>query len=1062
MPVTLPISLVFIDRAVANYQTLINGVAPASTVVVLEPHLDGIEQITDALSHYTQVDSIHIVSHGEPGRLQLGSANLTSETIADYTKQLHQWKTALAEQADVVLYGCQVAAGRIGATFVQQLAQITGAAIAASTRLVGHPTLGGSWDLTYQPHANLSDHHRLNNTPRLAFQTAVLEAYPAVLAVGIPNLVYGVIGTDIRVLNLANGTSTSAGTLAFPTFAIARESNSGFIYYVENVGGATGGRVAFWNPETNTNTVLTSANGGRTGVNTIFLKLAQSVTGLIYGLNSTDTNLYTINQTTGAATLVGPITGAGFAAGSGDIAFDPNNPNRLFVSVVSAGGFNLFTVDTNPASGTFLQATFIGQSAGLTNVSAGSLAFGQDGELYVTSRVGGVDNFYRLNQTTAAPTLVGPTGFGFDDFGSLPTPTASVDISVTGGDGRNTVTPGSPITYTITVGSPNSTVDLRNINVSTLIPPEITNVNWTAIITGGGSFPTPADQSGSGNTFNTRVNLNTGASVVYTVTGIVAPNANIGNVLTATTTITIPTGINDPSIPNNVLTDTTTVATQNSTPPNTTPVNTTLTPGTAVNLPPLTGTDPDGTVTSFTVLTLPPPTQGTLFLGNPTSGGTPITAGQTLQPNQVSQIFFQSTSTFTGVTFTYTATDNSGDSDPTPATVTLSSRSQPPTPPTPGEEDDECEPGIRRRGNRSGNTLTGTADADTLIGFAGNDRLYGRACDDVLDGGLGGDILRGAGGEDTLRGKQGNDRLLGERGTDALNGGLGNDYLDGGSGNDTLLGGVGNDRIIGGDGDDFLDGGRGINVLYGGRGSDTLDGGTGTDILRGNTGNDVLTGRQGADRLIGGFGNDQLYGGIGNDRILGRFGQDLIIGGAGNDRLFGEYGNDEINGGRGRDLVNGGRSGDILFGRQGNDVINGGLGWDTLNGGVGRDTLRGGSGRDTLNGGYGRDTLVGNFNADTITGGAGRDRFVYLAAKDRGDRITDFNRREDRIDVSRLFQSSLYGRANRFVAYVQSNQVGADTVIRLDLNGDRPGGFRNFVTLQNVAANTITARNFIF
>ncbi|MBD2463275.1 DUF4347 domain-containing protein [Oscillatoria sp. FACHB-1407] len=1061
MPVTLPTSLVFIDRTVADYQTLINGVSSASTVVVLEPHLNGVEQITRALSSYTQIESIHIVSHGEPGCLLLGSTRLTSEAIAHYANQLQQWKAALADGAELVLYGCRVAAGAVGAKFIEQLTQVTGATIAASDRLVGHASLGGSWNLTYQP-AVRAHRVRANAAPHLAFSSATREAYAAVLAVGIPNLVYGVVGNDIRVLNLTNGSSNSVGALAFPTFAIARESATGRIYYVENVDGVNGGRVAYWDPETNTNTPLTSANGGRTGVDTIFLKLAQSVTGLIYGLNATDTNLYTIDQITGAATVVGAITGGGFTAGSGDIAFDPNNPNRLFVSVVPGPGiFNLYTVDTNPTSPTFLEATFIGQPAGLTNVGAGSLAFGQDGELYVTSQVSGVDNLYRLNQTTAAPTLVGPTGFGFGDFGSLPTPTASVDISVTGGDGRSTVTPGSPITYTITVSSPSSTVDLRNINVNTLIPSEVTNVNWTATITGGGSFPTPADQSGSGNTFNTRVNLNTGASVVYTVTGIVSPNANIGNVLTATTTISVPTGINDPSIPNNVLTDTTTVATQSSTPPNSAPVSTTLTPGSVINVPPLSGTDPDGSIASFTILTLPPASQGTLFLGNPASGGTPVTLGQTLQPNQANQLFFQSTTGFTGVTFNYTTTDNSGASDATPATVTLSGRGSV-SPPPPEEEEDDCKPGIRRRGNRSSNTLVGTPDEDTLIGFAGNDRLYGRACGDLLDGGLGQDILRGAGGNDTLRGKQGNDRLFGERGTDVLNGGLGNDRIDGGLGNDLILGGIGSDRMAGRDGNDRLDGGRGIDVMLGGRGNDAMDGGGDRDILRGDTGNDILNGRLGADSLIGGFGDDQLFGGVGNDRLVGRNGQDLLVGGAGRDRMFGDFGIDQLDGGRGGDVLNGGRTGDTLRGRQGNDLLIGGLGWDTLIGAIGRDTLRAGSGQDTLDGGYGADTLVGNFNADTITGGAGRDRFVYLAAKDRGDRITDFNRNSDRIDLSRLFRSSIYGRANKFAAYVRRSQVGADTIIRLDLNGDRAGGFRSFITLENVTANTITANNFIF
>lgn len=1057
MPVTLSTSLVFIDRTVAGYQTLIDGVSSSSTVVLLEPDLDGVEQITNALLRHINVNHIYIVAHGEPGCLRLGSTHLTSATIAHYIHLLHQWSGVLTKDANIVLYACQVAAGADGEQFVQQLSTITGAAVAASKQFVGHAALGGNWDLDYQTGAI---------APQLAFQPNALEAYSGVLALGIPNLVYGVVGTEIRVLDLATGSSTPVGTLEFQTFALAREATSGLIYYVESAPNANGGRVAFWNPDTNTNEVLTGPTGGRTGVNTLFLKLAQSTSGLIYALNASDTILYTINQNTGVATPINgtpansSISGGGFSAGSGDIAFDPNNPNRLFISVVGGFGFRLFTVDvSNPA----LTATFIGTAATLTNTGAGSLAFGQDGELYVTSNVGGVNNLYRLNQTNATPTLIGSTGASFDDFASLPTPTASVDISVGGGgDGRDTITPGSPITYTVTVSSPSSTVDLRNISVAALIPPGVTGVNWTATIVGGGSFPTPADQSGNTNNINGRVNLNAGASVVYTITGVVSPNATVGDVLTATTTVTIPTGINDPNFANNTLTDTTTIVAQSSLPPDTTPVSATTSPGAVVNLPPLSGTDPDGTIASFTILTVPPAAQGTLFLGNPTSGGTPITAGRTIPPNQANQIFFQATNTFTGVSLTYTTTDNSGAADPTPATITLSSSGTTPPPGEPGEPgDDECEPGIRRRGNGGNNVLRGTPDEDTLIGLAGNDRLYGLDCGDLLDGGTGQDILWGGGKRDTLLGRRGNDHLIGGSGSDRLNGGLGNDRAEGGPGNDSIRGGFGRDLMLGGNGSDQITGNLGDDRMFGQRSDDDLTGGVGRDRMNGGAGNDFMVGRQGSDRMVGGGNADTLSGNLGRDFLDGRSGDDNLNGGFGNDRLLGRGGDDQLNGGRGNDILRGGRGGDFLNGRQNRDFLQGGAGSDVLQGGVGRDRLRGGGSQDTLNAGFGGDVVIGGFAADILTGGSGRDRFVYLSRRDRGDTITDFSQNTDLINLSRLLRSPRYGRANKFAAYIRLNQVGADTVVRFDINGDRSGGLKNFVILENVSSDTITARSFI-
>ncbi|MEG4032983.1 DUF4347 domain-containing protein, partial [Microcoleus sp. S36b_A4] len=110
---------------------------------------------------------------------------------------------------------------------------------------------------------------------------------------------------------------------------------------------------------------------------------------------------------------------------------------------------------------------------------------------------------------------------------------------------------------------------------------------------------------------------------------------------------------------------------------------------TTVNIPGLGGTDPDGTVVSFTVNTLPPPNEGTLFLGEP-SQGVRVTAGQTLTAEQITQLFFQASGNFIGANFTYSATDNLGATSAAVATVSLIPLKGPiptptpvPTPPTP-------------------------------------------------------------------------------------------------------------------------------------------------------------------------------------------------------------------------------------------------------------------------------------------------------------------------------------------------------------------------------------------
>ena len=134
--------LVVIDRSVADYHFLAASVLPGAETIVLEPHRDAIAQITMALARHREYQSLHIVCHGEPGKLYLGKTCLSAENLAPYRQQLLEWGVA-----EILLYSCEVAAGEIGTAFVEQLSRLTGADIAASASRVGNAALGGSWHL---------------------------------------------------------------------------------------------------------------------------------------------------------------------------------------------------------------------------------------------------------------------------------------------------------------------------------------------------------------------------------------------------------------------------------------------------------------------------------------------------------------------------------------------------------------------------------------------------------------------------------------------------------------------------------------------------------------------------------------------------------------------------------------------------------------------------------------------------------------------------------------------------------------------------------------------------
>jgi parallel beta-helix repeat protein len=142
-------SIVFIDPALEDYQTLAGGVPPGAEIIILDKNGNGVEQITAKLQTIAAaggtVDQVHIFSHGNSGSLQLGSATLNSDNLPQYESQLQGWRNGLSDQADILLYGCDVAAGS-GSDFVDRLGELTGADIAASGDLTGR---GGNWNLEY-------------------------------------------------------------------------------------------------------------------------------------------------------------------------------------------------------------------------------------------------------------------------------------------------------------------------------------------------------------------------------------------------------------------------------------------------------------------------------------------------------------------------------------------------------------------------------------------------------------------------------------------------------------------------------------------------------------------------------------------------------------------------------------------------------------------------------------------------------------------------------------------------------------------------------------------------
>lgn len=227
--------IAFIDPGIDDYQTLVNGVNPGVKVYVLDSQQDGVLQITHILQQQTELDAIHIISHGNVGYLSLGNSVLSTDTLSQYQQALFSWQLGLKQNADILIYGCEVAKGNVGKKFVQQLALITGANIAASDNLTGNAELGGDWKLNVSTsdvvagfvlrEENLKHFSSTLVTNTLDFTTYTLVGfYEATHS----TTNFGTI--NFKVVGDVNSTLTANASLTLATVGVIDDSANDFFY----------------------------------------------------------------------------------------------------------------------------------------------------------------------------------------------------------------------------------------------------------------------------------------------------------------------------------------------------------------------------------------------------------------------------------------------------------------------------------------------------------------------------------------------------------------------------------------------------------------------------------------------------------------------------------------------------------------------------------------------------------------------------------------------------------------------------------------------------------------
>jgi hypothetical protein len=393
-------SLVFIDAAVADGQVLAANVTAGSEVHFLDPTQDAIAQITNTLLGRKNISSVQVLSHGAAGELQLGHGWLDLANLPSYATQLQSWRSALTDDADLLLYGCNVAQGELGKAFVQILSQLTGADVAASDNLTGSAAKGGDWTLEVQT-GRIESGLALNQASRdaytdtLSFATATNFAVGAgsrAVAVGDLN---GDGNTDIATANTGSSNVSvllGDGTGSFGTATNFSVGSNLFALAIGDLNGDGNADIATANYFSNTVSVLLGDGTGSFGTATNF-SVGSNPASVAIGDFNGDGKLDIASANSGSnnvSVLLGTGTGSFGTATNFSVSSDAysvaigdlNGDGKLDIVTANYSTRNV-SVLLGDGTGSFGTATNFGTDAGSYAVAIGDL--NGDGKLDIAT-----------------------------------------------------------------------------------------------------------------------------------------------------------------------------------------------------------------------------------------------------------------------------------------------------------------------------------------------------------------------------------------------------------------------------------------------------------------------------------------------------------------------------------------------------------------------------------------------------------------------------------------------------------------------------------------------------
>jgi Ca2+-binding RTX toxin-like protein len=925
--------------------------------------MDGLEHILAALVGTRDLSAIHLVSHGRPGAIVLGERVIDTASLTTRAEDFVAIGRALAPDADLLIYGCNVAEGEAGKAFLTQLADLTGANVAASDTPTGATHLGGDWNLDVRlggvqtPLLNIPSYAGVLAAPTIdGFSPILYTEGGGAQAIGSGitfadgsgyaggSITFGVSGaTSNDQLSLFNDSDPdAAGSISF-------DSATGDVYYGNGTGRTLVGKVD-------------EIENGENGKPLTIHLIGKSTGALSNPSFEGSTNGWTITNSRvilGETVINGHVTpedptappkstdGAGDGIDDGDIASitynqelatnqhtEGNSSLRLYLDGNTADGFDV-------VHGPSVYSETFAAQAGDVFTFDWRAAAGQDA----------FDAFgYLMNAQTGEYVRV-LDATGENDTGQTAWAKANVIVP----DAGNWFFVFVAGTYDFTGGKAvggSLYIDNFRVERSPVDDSVLSALAGNVQYQNTSDAPTNAtrnvtvevtDGIGSSNSVSTNIDI-TPVNDAPSGEVDVAGTPTQGQVLTATNDVVDPDGIDTSTVvyqwqrqqPDGTWVDITGAV----------GANLTLTQAdvdaghvrAVLRYTDLGGTSEQVAGGAIAVANVDDaPSGGLDVTGEPTQGKVLTATNDVVDPDGInpSSVAYQwqrqqPDGTWVNIIgalgANYALTQDDVDAGHVRALLNYTDLGG-----TSEQFTGEAIP--------VANVNDAPTGAVTITGEAREGQLLTAAVDTLADeDGLGtltyqwmadGVVIQGATGTTlTLTPDQvgkaitvvvsytdgyGNPEKVASPATPIV--------AHGNAGDDQVYGGSGNDQLFGGTGEDLLYGYSGRDKLFGEAGNDTIDGGSDNDTIDGGSGDDQLFGNSGKDRLYGNEGRDKLLGGASNDTISGGADDDTLDGGTSNDRLYGDSGNDALKGGSGNDWIVGGLGRDKLYGGSGADVF---------------------------------------------------------------------------------------------------------------------------------------------